>query len=60
MTPFFPDITEQSVIDCTAGVRVMNRDHYIPLLKKLSPNCWALQQWGREAFSIMPILPNFL
>lgn len=43
---FFPELAEKSILCCSAGIRVMNRDHYMPLLEKLTPTCWALTGMG--------------
>ncbi|MBP9842052.1 MAG: FAD-dependent oxidoreductase [Simkaniaceae bacterium] len=43
---FFPSISEEDVIDCASGVRVVNRHHYRPLVQEVEPGIYVMTAMG--------------
>ncbi len=46
ITTFFPDASQLKIEECKAGIRVMRKGHYIPIIQRKSPNTWVFTALG--------------
>lgn len=46
ISSFFPLAKELPILECRAGIRVMNAHHYTPLMERLSEKAWVLTGMG--------------